>query len=385
MSWSQLPGSGGGWRWQDTARNIAVDLGTDWLRDNLGLQPNQRPGSDVDPSQWLPGGTPGLQQNPGGFDFGGFNLPINIHNNMPEQQQQPDQSWWQRLLDRVLDGIGSGVEQSVGTATNRVTDGFLGNPSPGQLFNDYANEAFPGTNPWERLGSQAAQAGMQQKMKQQELQTRIQIAKIGAQGQVQAAKEAARPAMSKVENENLKLDAERKQILETLRPMVNKMDSESKLNMQKGWEVIQRIRLMAEQTQLTGAQKDLANAQTGLTQGRSDEQQARLKEIDNIVRAALTESEYGSWKKWINGFDNWGEDFSETLTTVGSMLVGSVGIGTGIYAVVKGLRAIGRVGGYQKKTKSRTYKGRVGETRETDIIETGTHPAQVHIPGVPRK
>ena len=260
VSWSQLPNSGG-WRWQDTARDVAVDLGTDWLRDQIGLQPNQRPGADLDPGQWLPGGTPGLQRSPGagGFDFGGFQFPITINNNQPEQ----DQSWWERILDKVIDGVGGGIGTAVGTATTRAADGFLGNPSPGQLAGQYFSDAFPGTNPWERLGSQAAQAGTQQKLKQQELATRVQVARIAAQGQVQAAKESARPGLKRAEAQNPLDEARTRQVEAHIQPQVAKWSAEEKL-------AIQQAKLILQQTDIakTDAFYRALEKETGIDKNR---------------------------------------------------------------------------------------------------------------------
>lgn len=218
---------GGEWNWRDAAGRVVENVAGNWL--NNQLNPQGGAGS------WQP------VQSGGGYLPGiGFNPEINL--NMPDWpgQQQPDPSWWERILDKVIDGVGGGIGTAVGTATTRVADGFLGNPSPGQLAGQYFSDAFPGTNPWERLGSQAAQAGTQQKLKQQELATRVHVARIAAQAQVQAAKESARPGLKRAEAQNPLDEARTRQVEAHIQPQIAKWSAEEKLALQQAKLILQQ-------------------------------------------------------------------------------------------------------------------------------------------------
>lgn len=94
-----------------------------------------------------------------------------------------------------------GGQRLAGSAIDKV----MGIPTPtpktgaalGADMRAYQDQAFPGTNPWERLGGSgypgggvetAKQAGkVQKEMQTKELATRVQVANIGAQAHVQSA------------------------------------------------------------------------------------------------------------------------------------------------------------------------------------------------------
>ena len=93
--------------------------------------------------------------------------------------------------------LGGRVADRVFPADSKESGGSLG-----QGAKDYYDAAFPGTNPWERLGAgnpqgQVEVAHQQQKQKNKELhtasQTQTNVAKIHAQAQVKAAEISANP------------------------------------------------------------------------------------------------------------------------------------------------------------------------------------------------
>ena len=108
---------------------------------------------------------------------------------------------------KIVEGLGGKMgmsneyAQAAGSAVPAMTK-IAGIPLPGQgasLGQDmkaYMDKAFPGTNPWERLGSQYAGAGVesakvstksQEKMQVKELASRERIAKIQAGATTEAA------------------------------------------------------------------------------------------------------------------------------------------------------------------------------------------------------
>ena len=93
--------------------------------------------------------------------------------------------------------LGGRVADKVFPADSKESGGSLG-----QGAKDYYDAAFPGTNPWERLGAgnpqgQVDVAHQQAKQKNKELhtaaQTQTNVAKIHADAQVQSAQIAANP------------------------------------------------------------------------------------------------------------------------------------------------------------------------------------------------
>ena len=58
--------------------------------------------------------------------------------------------------------VGQGVGGSLGSWAGQQAGGFLGIPTAGQLQSQFNDEAYPGTTPWERLGSPGATSGAAQ-------------------------------------------------------------------------------------------------------------------------------------------------------------------------------------------------------------------------------
>lgn len=91
------------------------------------------------------------------------------------------QDLFNRLSGSVVDKAGTEFDRAIGI------------PSPGDKTRKYFKEAFPGTTPWEQLGSPGASAGVQQANVRRETNTAKEIAKIQANAQVKSAEITARP------------------------------------------------------------------------------------------------------------------------------------------------------------------------------------------------
>ena len=106
------------------------------------------------------------------------------------------------FLSKVKDAFVGGITSSIGTKAENVSGKVLGIPSPGQEARTFMDQAYPGTNPWERLGAQggvASVAAQQQRsqrtmqskeqsnqryMQEKELQTRRYVADKAASSRV---------------------------------------------------------------------------------------------------------------------------------------------------------------------------------------------------------
>jgi len=108
----------------------------------------------------------------------------------PQSPQEPTDSqgepWWLNILKGLTEGIIPGLG---GLITGKVLEEVGG--SPGERLREFFRDAYPGTNPWEHLGSSAGSgAGSQSNqmfMQTRELDNRLKIAQIQAQAQVDTA------------------------------------------------------------------------------------------------------------------------------------------------------------------------------------------------------
>ena len=98
---------------------------------------------------------------------------------------EPSGGFFQALFDR----LGGSVIDKTGMEFDRA----IGIPSPGEQTRKYMKKAFPGTNPWEQLGSPGASAGVQQANVRRQTNTAKEIARIQAAGQIKSSEIAARP------------------------------------------------------------------------------------------------------------------------------------------------------------------------------------------------
>lgn len=96
------------------------------------------------------------------------------------------QAFFDRLGGSLIDKIGGEFDRAIGI------------PSPGDLTRKYMKDAFPGTNPWEQIGSPGAVSGTQQANVRRQTNTAKDIAKIQAKAQVRSAEIAASPMHRKI-------------------------------------------------------------------------------------------------------------------------------------------------------------------------------------------
>ena len=180
-----------------------------------------------------------------------------------------------KIMEGLVGKMGGGQEyaQAAGSAVPALTK-IAGIPTPGtgaQLGEDaaaYFDKAFPGTNPWERLGSSYGGAGVeaartttksQEKMQVKELRTREKIAKIQAGATTEAAAIAHGPsAVTSISGRK-----------------VDPFDTPTTLAKQRLPHEINKI---IEDTRLVGSQADIEGA--------------KAKIADALAKAGLTREQF---------------------------------------------------------------------------------------------
>lgn len=197
-----------------------------------------------------------------------FSAAASLFDPDSDREDSPTGPVWRRVLDKGIDIFADSASRRFGM----FTDDLVGIPTQGQQALRYLNEAFPGTNPWERLGSQAASAGVQSDLKLKEIAARVKIAKIAAQGQVMAAKETARPAMNRYQFQNARDAAETTRIQRMIEPALRKMDAETRSIYNQA--VLRLLEIPQAQYQAVLAKQYAA--------------------------AGLTEKEFGAWRWYVN-------------------------------------------------------------------------------------
>ncbi len=141
--------------------------------------------------------------------------------------QGPSGGFWRGLAKTAVTGAATAFGGPIaGAAGGMVADKIFGIPNPGKtggaLGSDaraYMDQAYPGTNPWERLGApgynaagveSAKQTGrVQQKMQARQLGTQVQVAQIAAGAHVEAARTSVAPAAMKAPAEMALIKQER--------------------------------------------------------------------------------------------------------------------------------------------------------------------------------
>ena len=112
-------------------------------------------------------------------------------------------------LGKVGSAILGGAENAIGQKAEDFSGKVLGIPSPGKQARNFMDDAYPGTNPWERLGAQGGAQGVaaqgqrserqmqsklishQKNLQRQELQTRRDVANVQAKAQMYSADKTA--------------------------------------------------------------------------------------------------------------------------------------------------------------------------------------------------
>ena len=172
------------------------------------------------------------------------------------------------------------VQGAAADRIGRFADRAIGIPTAGQMQADYLNRAFPGTTPWERLGSPSALGGVTQQVKKQEFRTRERVARIAADAQVKSAEITSRPAMQRAPFQN-RYDAIRtQQVRRTIEPQIAK--------------------LKAEEKQL------LASAFLLRQQGSLEEARTKLRHL--LAAGDLSQKQFGSMRWFINALRDVGDD-----------------------------------------------------------------------------
>lgn len=133
-----------------------------------------------------------------------------------------------------MPGIGDGIAGAFGDRARGLANDALGIPTAGQSALQYMNEAFPGTTPWERLGSPASKAGTElssqrnaRQLQMRELKTRKDVARIQANAQVEAATVQARPGMLRVPFQNYRDQVVAERVVTLLESEAAKLGAEA--------------------------------------------------------------------------------------------------------------------------------------------------------------
>lgn len=187
------------------------------------------------------------------------------------------------INDKFNNGIGQRFEQgntdglmyNIGGWQNKI----FGIPSAGVAAGEealkYYNKAFPGTTPWERLGTKAVSGDLQVQDKKNDAALKIenkrigaslQIAKMQTQAQIQTAEIAAQAPgrMAGVAEEQLQLNKDR------LKAEIPNIDADTQNKAAQALTEIQKLKTERERTKLTKSQSEIANIDKQIKQKENE-------------------------------------------------------------------------------------------------------------------